>query len=372
MNWVLQACGQLGWQRFGAGFLNLLSWVTGGMSSDSRAPLQADAEQALRALFAELDTDRSGGVSWAELREHGLLMERMMSAASDGSPQWLTDARTGGWSQEMDIHAFREVLHSALEHVFVALDTDHSQMLESDEQRQVWRAFGVEAAFNPQPPQQSRVFVNWVLQACGQLGWQRFGAGFLNLLRRVQGQTLMFGSRVQRALSQNAEEVIRRFFSDLDSDHSGTVSWSEFERHGWMLSRFPNNTSKMLSTVKESGWQAPMDFGSFRDFLIGALCECHKQLDTDLSGFLEPAELHQAVKTLNCAIQLPSSNGALSKWDFVEWILEGLQHIPWNVFKDGFLRMLSLGAAHRKPVVERFSRTGMRPIERLFLQALCS
>ena len=135
----------------------------------------------LGPMFEMLDVNSDGNVSWDELKQHGLVLERF-----DGDTGVLLgDGGKFGEGTVMSPDDFEKFVVSSLELVFRCLDKDGSQQLEAGEQEVVWQLFGVYDSFEARPAMGCVEFVDWIIDTGMDLGWAGFQAGFLKMLEQA-------------------------------------------------------------------------------------------------------------------------------------------------------------------------------------------
>jgi len=354
------------------------------------------ASNSIKSIFKLLDNDNSGRVSRAEFKKHGWLLSKF-----PGGPALLGGVAGGGngYTGAMNLEEFGDFLLNAVEMTFEGLDADHSGDIDHIEQGMVREAFGLSLDqardSGATCSLRRRDFTEWLLGLVGNLDRPSFTKGLMRLFalggRHREANRLAGGgggsglhggvllarafrawgndvvgspihrTRLQREgskalLSKPALMALKALFSHMDADRSGYIDAREFQKHGWILARFPGENGSLVRGWATSGWSSRISCSEFESFVVSTLERVFDQLDVDHSGDLDEEEQNAILEAWDIPPPPPPPKAAagpskgvrrLSRRGFVEWVLARIETIPKARFLAGLLRLLALASRHK-------------------------
>jgi len=164
---------------------------------------------ATASLFEQIDSNHDGEVDWEELKQHGMVLQRLPEELGE-----LTgDSGKCVAGGKMSRHDFDSFITTSLEAAFQCFDKNNSGVLEQNEQLVIYQLFGeCHTQFEPQPPMSKQQFVQKILEIGSTLGWAAFQNGFLKILEQAHYAAAFL---VADEPATAATTVASRYFSHL-------------------------------------------------------------------------------------------------------------------------------------------------------------
>ena len=109
------------------------------------------------SLFEQIDSNHDGEVDWEELKQHGMVLQRLPEELGE-----LTgDSGKCVAGGKMSRHDFDSFITTSLQAAFKCFDKNNSGVLEHNERLVIYQLFGeCHTQFEPQPPMSKQQFMD--------------------------------------------------------------------------------------------------------------------------------------------------------------------------------------------------------------------
>ena len=206
------------------------------------------------SLFEQIDSNHDGEVDWEELKQHGMVLQRLPEELGE-----LTgDSGKCVAGGKMSRHDFDSFITTSLQAAFKCFDKNNSGVLEQNEQMVIYQLFGeCHTQFEPQPPMSKQQFVQKILEIGSTLGWAAFQNGFLKILEQAHYAAAFLVAEEPATTAKYCETntVASRYFSHLATPALHTARHRMYPyRHEVMAAQTVPLTASVLaqSTKRQS------------------------------------------------------------------------------------------------------------------------